>query len=142
MNFGPSHLVETEDDDSDLSEKQRDEREATRVKSRPGIVGLQVIGPDGKALPGIKTWGGMSLEERATACVAALFAGFELDPRIMYYDPRARIAFAVQPDPNVRGVHKGTGRAVARTVEEALAPALAAFGMRAAMVRAFIKRRK
>lgn len=140
----PSTLVhdDEEDDLSQLSPKQIEERERTRIAKRSSVAGYEVITHDGKPARGILGWAAMPPEARATACVAALFASFELDTRIMFYDQAARVAFAVQPDPNVKGRQKGTGRAVPKTVQEAIAPALAAFGMRGAAIAQFITRKR
>jgi hypothetical protein len=96
-------------------------------------------------------WTNMPPEARAAACAAALFAGLELDTsrsptnttyRIQFkYDPRSRIAFAIEPSTEVANRRRGTARPVPRTVEEALRPVRAAFGTRAAEIAKFIRRR-
>lgn len=96
-------------------------------------------------------WANMPPEARAAACAAALFGGLELDTtkspsnpnyRIhLKYDPHSRIAFAIEPSAEVANRRRGTARPVPRTVEEVLTPLRAAFGMRAAEIAKFIRRR-
>jgi len=130
--------VEPEDENA----KQQVAREATKVASRQSPHGYELFGPDGRISPWILTWDRMSPEARATAAGLALDLRFRLDTRILYFDERTRIVFAVQPDPNVEGVRKGTGRPVAKTVEEAVVRASAGHGEAGAAIRQFIKRRK
>lgn len=134
---GRSFLVhdDSTEDLSELTEKQLQDRDKRKMETRNAVAGYDL------GAPWVRRWRKMPPEARAAACVAALFASFELDTRLFYYDERARVAFAVQPDPNVKGRQKGIGRSVGRTVEEVLAPAIAAFGTRAVAIRQFIKQR-
>lgn len=137
-----SFMVPATPEPEDEPDKQREAREATRTASRQSPHGYELFGPDGRPSHWVLTWDRMSPEARATACWLALDLRFGLDTRIMYFDPRTRIVFAVQPDPNVQGVRKGTGRPVAKSVEEAVVRASAAHGESGAAIRQFIKRRK
>ena len=142
LNLQRSFRVPSLPEPEDETVRQQVAREATKVATRQAPHGYELFGPDGRLSPWILTWERMSPDARATAAWLALDLRFRLDTRILYFDPRARIVFAVQPDPNVEGVRKGTGRPVAKTVEEAVVRASAAHGEAGAAIRQFIKRRK
>lgn len=93
--------------------------------------------------PHVVSWNKMSPEARAAAGAAALFVRWKLDTKLVRWDDRSRVAFAILPDPYVEGASpKVTGRAVPKTVEQSLAPVRAAFGPAAvAELQRFIRRR-
>lgn len=142
LNLQRSFRVPPPTEPEDETEKQRQARDATKVATRQSPHGYELFGPDGRLAAGVLTWDRMSPQARATAAGLALDLRFSLDTRILYFDPRTRIVFAVQPDPNVQGVRKGTGRPVAKSVEDAVVRASAAHGEAGAALRQFIKRRK
>lgn len=111
------------------------EQRALEEAKRSSVAGYDVDAPH------VVTWHYMPPEARAAACAAAVFASWPLETKIMRYDPRARIAFAVLPDPYVKGRRRCAERAVLGTVDLVLASVAAAFGDRAAEIRRFIRRR-
>lgn len=129
-----SRLVE-EPTDAALSKDERAKRDETRIKSRSSLHGFDIDAPH------VVRWPRMPPEARAAGCLAAMFARLELHTDLFYYDPRARVVFAVQPDEEVQGRRRGTARAVPRTVEESIAMARAAFGLSGVAILDFIKRR-
>lgn len=133
-----SRLVESDGSEADdnLSREEREQRDATRIKSRSSLHGFDLDAPH------VVRWNKMPPEARAAGALAAMMARLELHPDLFYYDTRARVVFAVQPDPEVEGRKRGTARAVPRTVEESIAPARAAFGMSGVAILDFIKRRR
>lgn len=139
MDWRRSHVVEPDDaaeaDDDHVSAKERAERNAVREKTRtfPGGFDLEA--------PHVRRWSGMPPEARAAGCLAAMLVRMPFHPDLFYYDPRARIVMAVEPDPDVQDRRRGTARRVPRTVEETLVTARAAFGVAGAEIANLIKRR-